>query len=46
MLGELGARANWGAIAAEYLQGNPPSTPLGEIDAAHWATRPARKARD
>ncbi|MDO9354611.1 MAG: AarF/ABC1/UbiB kinase family protein, partial [Solirubrobacteraceae bacterium] len=40
VLGELGARANWGAIAAEYLQGDPPSTPLGEIDAAHWATRP------
>jgi predicted unusual protein kinase regulating ubiquinone biosynthesis (AarF/ABC1/UbiB family) len=45
VLGELGARANWGAIAAEYLQGNPPSTPLGEIDAAHWATRPAPRKR-
>lgn len=39
VLGELGARANWGQIAAEYLQGMPPTTPLGEIDAAHWARR-------
>jgi hypothetical protein len=45
VLGELGAKANWGRIAAEYLQGDPPSSPLGEIDAAHWATRPKRPKR-
>ncbi len=43
VLGELGARGNWGRIAAEYLQDEPPSTPIGEIDAAHWAARPASK---
>lgn len=45
VLGELGARANWGAIAAEYLQAAPPSTPLGEIDAAHWAKRTGARRR-
>lgn len=39
VLGELGARAPWGPIAAEYLAGAEPSTPLGEVDAAHWARR-------
>jgi predicted unusual protein kinase regulating ubiquinone biosynthesis (AarF/ABC1/UbiB family) len=43
VLGELGARANWGRIAAEYLEDEPPSTPLGEIDFAHWESRPATK---
>ncbi|MDQ8046364.1 MAG: AarF/ABC1/UbiB kinase family protein [Solirubrobacteraceae bacterium] len=43
VLGELGARANWGRIAAEYLEGEPPSTPLGEIDFAHWESRPTAK---
>ncbi len=43
VLGELGARADWGRMAAEYLQDKPPSSPLGEIDQAHWAARPAKK---
>jgi hypothetical protein len=29
VLANLGARADWGAIAAEYLLGEPTSTPLG-----------------
>jgi hypothetical protein len=29
VLGQLRAGADWGAIAAEYLHGEPPSTPLG-----------------
>lgn len=43
VLGELGATANWGRIAAEYLQGAPPSTPLGEADAAHWARHGSKR---
>ena len=33
VLGQLRAGADWGAIAAEYLHGEPPSTPLGEAEA-------------
>jgi predicted unusual protein kinase regulating ubiquinone biosynthesis (AarF/ABC1/UbiB family) len=29
VLGQLRAGADWGAIAAEYLDGEPPATPLG-----------------
>lgn len=36
VLGELRAGADWGAMALEYLSDEPPSTPLGERDAAHW----------
>jgi predicted unusual protein kinase regulating ubiquinone biosynthesis (AarF/ABC1/UbiB family) len=43
VLGELGARGNWGRIAGEYLNDGPPSTPLGEIDHAHWANRRAKR---
>lgn len=43
VLGELGARGNWGRIAAEYLSGAAPSTEFGEIDAAHWAKRAGRR---
>lgn len=43
VLGELNARADWGAIAGEYLQGRDPSTPLGEFDHAHWAARRGKK---
>lgn len=33
VLGQLRAGADWGAIAAEYLHGAPPATPLGEAEA-------------
>ncbi|MDO8186077.1 AarF/ABC1/UbiB kinase family protein [Conexibacter sp. JD483] len=39
VLGQLRAGADWGAIAAEYLHGAAPSTPLGEAEAAFVATR-------
>ncbi|WP_320672767.1 ABC1 kinase family protein [Patulibacter defluvii] len=39
VLGQLRAGADWGAIAAEYLHGAPPATPLGEQEAAHLAGR-------
>jgi hypothetical protein len=32
-LGQLRAGADWGAIAAEYLHGTPPATPLGQAEA-------------
>jgi predicted unusual protein kinase regulating ubiquinone biosynthesis (AarF/ABC1/UbiB family) len=39
VLGQLRAGADWGAIAAEYLHGEPPATPLGEAEAAYFAGR-------
>ena len=39
VLGQLRAGADWGAIAAEYLHGEPPSTPLGEAEAAFFTRR-------
>jgi hypothetical protein len=39
VLANLGARADWGAIAAEYLHREPPSTPLGEAEAAFFTRR-------
>jgi len=39
VLGQLRAGADWGAIAAEYLYGEPPATPLGEAEAAFLAGR-------
>ncbi len=36
VLGQLRAGADWGAIAAEYLYGEPPSTPLGEAEAEYF----------
>jgi predicted unusual protein kinase regulating ubiquinone biosynthesis (AarF/ABC1/UbiB family) len=39
VLGQLRAGADWGAIAAEYLHGEPPATPLGEAEAAFLAGR-------
>jgi predicted unusual protein kinase regulating ubiquinone biosynthesis (AarF/ABC1/UbiB family) len=39
VLGQLRAGADWGAIAAEYLHGEPPATPLGEAEAEYFATR-------
>jgi predicted unusual protein kinase regulating ubiquinone biosynthesis (AarF/ABC1/UbiB family) len=39
VLQSLRAGADWGAIAAEYLHGAPPATPLGEAEAAFLARR-------
>jgi predicted unusual protein kinase regulating ubiquinone biosynthesis (AarF/ABC1/UbiB family) len=39
VLGQLHAGADWGAIAAEYLHGEPPATPLGEAEGAFFARR-------
>jgi len=39
VLAQLGAGANWGAIAAEYLHNAPPATPLGHAEAAFLAPR-------
>jgi predicted unusual protein kinase regulating ubiquinone biosynthesis (AarF/ABC1/UbiB family) len=41
-LGELRARADWGALGREYHAGGPPSTRLGELDAAFWGTGRSR----
>ena len=37
LLGELHAGADWGAITAEHLSGEPPSTALGREDHAFFA---------
>jgi hypothetical protein len=37
VLGQLRAGADWGAIAAEYLYGEPPATSLGEAEAEYFA---------
>jgi predicted unusual protein kinase regulating ubiquinone biosynthesis (AarF/ABC1/UbiB family) len=39
VLDQLRAGANWGAIAAEYLHGEPPATPLGQAEADFFARR-------
>jgi predicted unusual protein kinase regulating ubiquinone biosynthesis (AarF/ABC1/UbiB family) len=39
VLGQLRAGADWGAIAAEYLHGKPPATPLGQAEADFFARR-------
>ena len=39
VLGQLRAGADWGAIAAEYLQGEPPATALGRAEADFLAPR-------
>ena len=36
-LGELRARGDWHELGREYFDGAPPSTALGELDAAFWA---------
>jgi predicted unusual protein kinase regulating ubiquinone biosynthesis (AarF/ABC1/UbiB family) len=41
LLGRLGARNRWRAILAEYREGTPPATELGELE-ARW--RDARRA--
>ena len=37
VLGQLRAGADWGAIAAEYLHGEPAATPLGQAEARFLA---------
>jgi predicted unusual protein kinase regulating ubiquinone biosynthesis (AarF/ABC1/UbiB family) len=39
VLEQLRAGADWGAIAAEYLHGAPPATPLGQAEADFFARR-------
>jgi predicted unusual protein kinase regulating ubiquinone biosynthesis (AarF/ABC1/UbiB family) len=39
VLSQLRAGANWGAIAAEYLHGASPATPLGQAEAEFFARR-------
>jgi predicted unusual protein kinase regulating ubiquinone biosynthesis (AarF/ABC1/UbiB family) len=39
VLHNLRAGADWGAIAAEYLHGEPPATALGEQEADYFARR-------
>jgi predicted unusual protein kinase regulating ubiquinone biosynthesis (AarF/ABC1/UbiB family) len=41
VLGQLGATANWHRIIRELMFGEPPSTPLGEIEADHFGERTA-----
>src|SRR5689334_11837974 len=41
VLGQLRAGADWGAIAAEYLHGEAPATPLGQAEADFLARRGA-----
>jgi predicted unusual protein kinase regulating ubiquinone biosynthesis (AarF/ABC1/UbiB family) len=42
VLHTLRAGADWGAIAAEYLHGEPPATPLGQAEADFLARRGRR----
>jgi hypothetical protein len=42
VLGQLRAGADWGAIAAEYLHGESPATPLGEAEADFFRHRRRR----
>jgi predicted unusual protein kinase regulating ubiquinone biosynthesis (AarF/ABC1/UbiB family) len=42
VLEQLRAGADWGAIAAEYLHGTPPATPLGQAEADFFARRGRR----
>ena len=37
VLEQLRAGADWGAIAAEYLHGAPPATPLGQAEGDFFA---------
>jgi predicted unusual protein kinase regulating ubiquinone biosynthesis (AarF/ABC1/UbiB family) len=41
VLGQLGATANWHRIAREWLFGDPPATPLGELEADYFGERSA-----
>ena len=44
LLGKLEAEGPWRGILAEYREGAPPCTPLGEEDAAWWAAHGAVSA--
>jgi predicted unusual protein kinase regulating ubiquinone biosynthesis (AarF/ABC1/UbiB family) len=39
ILGQLAAHANYHRIHREYLFGEPPATPLGQVDRAHYSGR-------
>ena len=45
VLEQLRAGADWGAIAAEYLHGAPPASPLGHAEAEFLARRGSRSKR-
>jgi predicted unusual protein kinase regulating ubiquinone biosynthesis (AarF/ABC1/UbiB family) len=45
VLTALRAGADWGAIAAEYLRGAPPATPLGQAEAEYLVRRGRRPPR-
>jgi len=45
VLAELRATADWRGIQAELDENSPPATPMGEADAAFWATHPSVAAR-
>ncbi len=42
VLDALRAGADWGAIASEYLHGEPPASPLGAAE-ANWLGSVARR---
>ncbi len=42
VLAQLRAGADWGAIAAEYLHGEAPATPLGHAEADFFTRRGRR----
>ena len=42
VLSQLRAGGDWGAIAAEYLHGDPPATPLGQAELDFFGTRRRR----
>ena len=42
VLSQLRAGGDWGAIAAEYLHGDPPSTPLGQAELDFFGNRRRR----
>jgi len=44
-LAELRAGGDWGSLAREYFGDAPPTTELGEEDAAFWARRPPASPR-
>ena len=41
VLGQLEATANWHRIGREWLFGDPPATPLGELEADYFGRAPA-----
>jgi predicted unusual protein kinase regulating ubiquinone biosynthesis (AarF/ABC1/UbiB family) len=45
VLGQLRAGADWGAIAAEYLHGEPPATALGQAEADFYSRRGRGRGR-